>query len=289
MGSNQKGLSRIPQSPVEYADLIELSIIAQPRSTFSIDKIRELFPEYLHVDDIVIGIAVEEMRRRSALLGSKYPFNVTNARILPDESSSIYVYLLATSFRSFIRGSSADQEESISKRFEELSEFCLCSFFGGGTQIINFGFPSSIGRPANFPEAIEWLAIRMGIQSGRAYRSPRRQDGGVDLVVWRNFEDGKPGVPIVLVQATIQQDLLPKSRDIDLRLWSGWLSMDADPLMGLTSPHVIVNVEVWNEVSRNCLLFDRIRLTKLGSILFEPEPIDRANLDHVLKEIEKLS
>jgi hypothetical protein len=65
--------------------------------------------------------------------------------------------------------------------------------------------------------------------------------------------------------------------------------MDADPLMGLTSPHVIVNVEVWNEVSRNCLLFDRIRLTKLGSILFEPEPIDRANLDHVLKEIEKLS
>jgi hypothetical protein len=133
MGSNQKGLSRIPQSPVEYADLIELSIIAQPRSTFSIDKIRELFPEYLHVDDIVIGIAVEEMRRRSALLGSKYPFNVTNARILPDESSSIYVYLLATSFRSFIRGSSADQEESISKRFEELSEFCLCSFFGGSS------------------------------------------------------------------------------------------------------------------------------------------------------------
>ena len=259
--------------------------MAQPRSTFSLDRIRELIPDYLRVDELSIGFAIEEMRRRSLILGVKYPFDVTNSRVLPVKSSSVYKCLLASSFRSHLGITNSISEESISKRFEDLSAFCLSTFFGDATQIINFGFPSSIGRPSNFPEAIEWLADRMGISSGRAYRSPRRQDGGVDLVVWRTFDDRKPGIPIVLVQATIQQDLLLKSRDIDLRLWSGWLSMDVDPLMGLTSPHVIFNVEVWNEVSRNCLLFDRVRLTQLSPPVFELEAVDQSVLDFVLNQV----
>ena len=288
MGAKATGLSRAVQTPAEFADLIELSILSQSRSVFSIDKIRDMFPDYLHVDEIAIGLALEEMRRRHAILGDKYPFDVTNSRVLPIDTPSVYKFLLATSFGSLSEDARSEHQVPIAKRFEELVEFCVSTFFGDRTQIVNFGFPSLNGRPSNFPEAIEWLAAQMGINSGQAYRSPRRQDGGVDLVVWRTFDDRKPGIPIVLVQATIQQDLVAKSRDIDLRLWSGWLSMDVDPIMALASPHVISNIEVWNEISRNCLLFDRVRLTQLSSITFEPEAVDQPNLDRVLAEIVNL-
>jgi len=289
MAANRTGLSRLPQSPSEFADLIELSIIAQPRSPHSFNRILESLPDYIYTDEITIGLALGEMRRRSLLLLDKYPFDVTDARVLPTVSSSAYRFLLGTSFQACFNNSYSKSDDSISKRFEDLSEFCLSTFFGEQTQTVNFGFPSLIGRPPSFPEAVEWLAERMGINSGNAYRSPRRQDGGVDLVIWRTFADKKPGFPIVLVQSTIQQDLLSKSRDIDLRLWSGWLSMDVDPLMGLTSPHVIANTEVWNEITRNCLLFDRIRLTQLSPSVFEPEPIDNEIFNFVLTEISNLT
>jgi len=288
MGLKSSGLTRAFQAPSQFADLIELLIMSQARSPFSVHKIRDLLPEYLQVDDIRIGIALEEMRRRSSILGTKYPFDATNTRVLPQESSSIYRFLLAISFRAFLEETESGNEGSLAKRFEELSEFCLSQFFGEKTQIVNFGFPSAIGRPSNFPEAIEWLAGLMGINSGRAYRNPRRQDGGVDLVVWRTFDDRKSGIPIVLVQATIQQDLLPKSRDIDLRLWSGWLSMDVDPIMALCTPNAVSNVEVWNEISRNCLLFDRIRLTQMSPEDFIFNTNDELNLEFVLGAITDL-
>ena len=288
MGLKSSKLARILQTRSEFADLIELLILSQPRSTFSVDKIRDSFPEYLNVDEVRVGIAIEEMRRRSRILSTKYPFDVTSSRVLPQETSSIYQFLLATSFRALLEETEETQQEPLSKRFEELSEFCLSEFFGEGTQLVNFGFPSAIGRPSNFPEAIEWLANRIGIETGSAYRNPRRQDGGVDLVLWRSFEDRKSGIPIVLVQATIQQDLIPKSRDIDLRLWSGWLSMDVDPLMALCCPQVVGNIEIWNEISRNCLLFDRIRMTQLSPRSFEGEVVDRLNLEFVLGEVADL-
>ena len=288
MGLKSTKLTRVLQTRSEFADLIELLILSQSRSTFSVDKIRDLFPEYLNVDEIRVGIALEEMRRRSKILGPKYPYDVTSSRVLPQESPSIYRYLLATAFRALLEEIEVGEQEPLSKRFEELAEFCLSDFFGEGTQLVNFGVPSALGRPSNFPEAIEWLAHRIGIESGRAYRSPRRQDGGVDLILWRNFGDRKSGIPIVLVQATIQQDLLNKSRDIDLRLWSGWLSMDVDPLMALCSPQVVGNIEIWNEISRNCLLFDRIRMTQLSPSSFESEVADRSNLDFVLSEVADL-
>ena len=115
-----------------------------------------------------------------------------------------------------------------------------------------------------FSLAIGWLVEHIGIPVGSAYRQPRRKDGGVDIVAWRPFEDGRPGVPILLVQATVQSDVISKARDVDLRMWSGWLGTDIDPLVVLAIPGSVSKGEAWNEISRHCLLLDRTRLVDLA-------------------------
>jgi hypothetical protein len=105
----------------------------------------------------------------------------------------------------------------------------------------------------------------MGIALGQSYRPPRRQDGGVDVVAWRPFDDGRRGFPVVLVQCTLQRDFVQKSRDIDLRTWSGWLAFDADPLTALAIPYTVASDESWNEMAANVIVLDRLRLVRLLS------------------------
>jgi hypothetical protein len=103
----------------------------------------------------------------------------------------------------------------------------------------------------------------MGTRLGRAYRPPRRKDGGVDVVGWRQFPDRKPGFPIILVQCTLERDFVHKSRDIDRRIWAGWLAFDVDPLTALAIPHIVAREEDWREMAANVIVLDRIRLTSL--------------------------
>jgi hypothetical protein len=102
----------------------------------------------------------------------------------------------------------------------------------------------------------------MGLKLGGAFRPPRRKDGGVDVVAWKPFKDRRSGFPIYLVQCTLQKEYVSKSRDIDLRIWAGWLEMDRDPITILAIPRSISPGESWNEVTANSIIFDRFRLVE---------------------------
>ena len=67
----------------------------------------------------------------------------------------------------------------------------------------------------------------------------------------------------MLVQCTLERDFVHKSRDIDRRIWAGWLAFDADPLTALAIPHVVPREEDWREMASNVIVLDRIRLTSL--------------------------
>src|SRR5439155_17165751 len=124
-----------------------------------------------------------------------------------------------------------------------LLERATCSalegLLGPGTRALRFGWPSDSGRPQDFSSAIRWLAEAMHIGLSAGYRPPRRKDGGVDVVAWRPFKDGRPGFPIVLAQCTIESDVLAKSRDIDIRQWATWLALDASILIALAIPGTV--------------------------------------------------
>ena len=91
----------------------------------------------------------------------------------------------------------------------------------------------------------------------------RRKDGGVDIVAWRPFPDGRSGFPVVLVQCTLQQEILSKAADVDVRNWAGWLTLDTDPMIALAVPGTIPSDETWNEIAARSLILERVRLVGL--------------------------
>jgi hypothetical protein len=159
---------------------------------------------------------------------------------------------------------SLDDVSIAAVKFERIVVEAVQRYLGDGAKAVRFAWPSDSGRPQEFPEAIKWLAGLMGVRLGGGYRQPRRKDGGVDVIGWRPFRDGKSAFPIVLVQCTIQADLVSKSLDVDVRNWSSWLELVHDPSTILTAPQVVPgNTEIWNELALKNLVFDRLRLVEL--------------------------
>lgn len=208
------------------------------------------------------------MNARLATLGDRYPFQFeAGAAFLsaPNNWTWLYLALLGLTRPSpWSHVANLHPPTLGEKVFERISEQCLGAFFGPHTQTLNFGWPSESGRPVEFDLAIAWLAERVGLPVGNFHRQPRRKDGGVDIVVWRTMPDRRPGVPLLLVQATVQADFVSKARDIDRRLWAGWLSMDVEPIVCLTVPAAVSERLQWEEISRSALLLDRMRLVSLS-------------------------
>ena len=213
------------------------------------------------------SVAMHLIERREQLLGNAYPLNVRPEGIYRrnDPRGAWYTCLPTMSPRTVFRDLADDSSvRSIGIQFEQLTALAVRMFLGGDSVALRFAWPSDSGRPPEFPEAIMWLAAKMGLQLGHGYRPPRRKDGGVDIVAWRPFADGRPGFPIVLTQCTVQRSVLDKAADIDLRSWATWLRMLRDPMTVLAVPFVLsASTEEWNEVSQRHIIFDRLRLVEL--------------------------
>ena len=258
-------LDVIPVGNEEIADWLEIAIIAAGEKGNTNHKLDEWAGSLCGLSNLQVASALRIIERRSAILKDKYPFEINEYAVVfhKERLNCGYTYLLAISRPSYTAAwqhPSPTQEDS--DLFEEFVAQTLTEYLGANSHALAFGWPSKLDRPQEFNLAIEWLAARMGIEPGNAFRPPRRKDGGVDVVAWKNFGDKRSGFPIYLVQCTLQRDFLPKSRDVDLRLWAGWLEMDRDPLVVLAVPKTISPGELWNEISANAIVLDRIRLSE---------------------------
>ncbi len=149
------------------------------------------------------------------------------------------------------------------EQLERITAVALSNLYGQGTEALRFAWPSDVGRPPEFPDAVRWLAAKMGVPIGNAYRPPYRKDGGVDVVAWRPFPDGRSGFPVLLAQCTLEREYGHKAADIDLKVWSGWLALDSDPATALAIADVVAAGEEWNALAARTVVLDRIRLAAL--------------------------
>ena len=254
-----------PSGNEEIADWIEYGALGHASGLLPVSEILEEAAVF-GIGDIAVNLAMATLKRREKTLGKAYPFLVNDyvvRRTGTYQSCAYSVLLLLTRSPGLTPWRVGPVSQGSVELFENLTCEALRIMLGPVSQAINFGWPSSEGRPPEFFNAVPWLANKMGVTVGSGYRPPRRKDGGVDVVAWRPFADGKSGFPIYLVQCTLQQDVLKKTRDIDLRLWAGWLALDSDPVSVLSIPRTIGNVAEWNEISANSVLLDRIRLAEL--------------------------
>jgi hypothetical protein len=252
------------------ADHLELAIACEKNESFSRERLNEMGTQYFGADPTQIGYGIDVMKERQTILKDAYPFRVARQHAYWKNDSPMYLALLSITRTNWFSKLDEEALSSATKEFEFLVEECLKGFFGVGTRTINFGWPSANGRPKEFTKAIDWLAEKIGIQPGNSYRPPRRKDGGADIVVWRDFQDKLPGVPIALVQATIQEKILEKSRDIERRTWGNWLALDTDPIVILAVPGHLKDRQEWDEIAQTSLLLDRVRLVNIcGEVSLE--------------------
>jgi hypothetical protein len=261
-------LHSTPQGNEEIADWIELSLLCGDEKIVRIADLQRESDLY-GLDDSGVSLASNVLTRRSKALGQHYPFVVDgrSIRIEKDPLDTGYSFCLLNSLtQNLISWDTSFDFTSGAEEFEEFSLRAIRNWLGEDSEGVNFGWPSVDGRPERFHPAIDWLADRVGVKTGSGFRPPRRKDGGVDLVVWRPFHDRRPGFPIFLVQCTVQQDFLSKGRDIDLRLWSGWLALERDPETILAIPRTVPVGVLWDELTANNLVLERVRLVNsLGS------------------------
>ena len=247
------------------ADWIEVKALTGATAGRSIDEFTQAAVDELGVTMIRAHAALAIVGRRSRVLGDQYPLIVREVGIIkkPNPLNFPYVGLLLISPGLPNRSLTSKEIDIAAIALEDAAAEALATFLGPGGRGIRFAWPSSIGRPEKFPHAIRWLVEQMGASLGDAYRQPRRKDGGVDVVAWRPFPDQRSGFPVILAQATIGTDYVNKSADIDLRNWSGWLSLDVDPTVAMVIPGTLSNGESWNEMATRSLIFERIRLAGL--------------------------
>lgn len=243
-------------------DFLEIVAAANYPRPVSITEARELAAQHASVNEYKVNAAFLKLQARKLVLGDKYPFLVADEYICKSNSESFPIYLafLALSGPGPLRYVAAWNLTTAAKVMERIVEKCFTQFFGEGTRSVNFGFPSEVNRPSEFSEAVKWLSDKTGIPVGSGYRPTRYKDGGVDIFVWKQFQDKNPGVPILLLQCTIQEKFIDKIGDVDRRLWASWLSSDIDPIVGLCVPNTVESSETWAEVTTRGLLFDRVRL-----------------------------
>ncbi len=245
------------------ADLIELDLLLAPTAGVAADVARERATAIS--PGATADLAMNVMQRRQHVLADAYPFTVKQVgmtRRASDETLAYEAMLVMSHRLAPLRSNAAGLQEA-AELFEQLTVGAVRSLLGDGAEALRFAWPSELGRPSDFPGAVRWLAARMGVPVGSAYRPPRRQDGGVDVVGWRPFPDAQPGFPICLAQCTLERDFVHKSTDIDLRVWSGWLGFEIDPTCALAIPYTVEKAEDWREMASRVIVLDRLRLAGL--------------------------
>jgi hypothetical protein len=257
------------------ADWIETALVVRGPRPIGLDPLYEFFEKHRGLEEQLVNTGIREMDRRSRLLGNAYPFRLHGefaVQYRPGASASVYTTIALMAPGNPVREHlNSAPDETMAVIFENVVADAVARLWGDHGKALRFGWPSDIGRPPEFDLAIRWLAEKIGVEMGQGYRQPRRKDGGVDVVAWRPFLDGKSGFPVLLVQCTLQENLVAKGMDVDTRLWSSWLAMDVDPMTALATPTALPTGTTWNELALKYMVLDRIRLTELAEHIVTDE------------------
>lgn len=250
------------------ADWIETALLVRGPRPLGIDPLNGLFKKYHGLEPQRVSLGIREMTRRARLLGERYPFKIHGeyaVQSLRSAPKSVYATIMLMAPEGAVREYiNATPDEVMTIVFENVVADASKALWGKEGRALRFGWPSDIGRPPEFDLAIEWLAGKIGVQTGQGYRQPRRKDGGVDVVAWRPFPDNRTGFPIMLVQCTLQHNLLAKGMDVDIRLWGSWLALDVDPATALATPVALSPSATWDELALKYMVLDRVRIAGLA-------------------------
>lgn len=213
------------------------------------------------------ALAEVDNRARACLGRPAYPFMVgANFVQLPQRpADSIYVFLLLLSHYGISAGPT---DMNAARLFEEVSLAAAKEYMSGGRHPVEsflFGAPRRQGTPG-FADALDELCRQMKEGTGAKRDEPStssQKDGGLDLVVWRPFPDGRTGKLIAMGQCAAGANWSGKTTDLSTRAFCAtWMQSQPMPEpIGMFFTPLRVPDRVWQrEVAHSGIVFDRCRI-----------------------------
>lgn len=239
-----------PNDTSRVADWLELFVLTEDKA-ISKSKAISLFGKYGgNLEEAKVDGAMQELVRRLTLYGKTSPYTINNNVISPNfgwrrypEHSLCLIFSLYGAFNSNIG----------TKLFEQLIKSCLDHFLNA--QSIGFGFPSGI----SFKTQIDSLATKCSENRGDDPTSFDK-DRGVDLVLWKSYNDGRNGSVYMLVQCAAGGKWNTK-KAVPLPSWRRYISWNLSTTIPAIAITQIVEVDKWaNAVDDYGIVIDRARI-----------------------------
>lgn len=295
--SNRLKVPPATASSLEHADWLELNAICTVDQNSSIhDLIREIrrsgstdamgdLDEGEYCSDVgaeqsaqVAEDAFSEIERRlNACGGDKgaFPFVVGDGyiEVAPNWDCSTYTVLLLLS--SFGHDAGPKNRKG-AKLFEEISAEAAKSYFGGPHAHVDalvFGSPREKNLPSSFDKAVNHLCRELG--EGERFRAnltaeySHKKDDGLDIVVWRDFEDRRQGKMIGFGQCATGKKRDKKTGELNVKEFcSMWMSAQpvVEPRKMFFVPNRVEDSKWCEMCLRGGILFDRCRIAYYAKV-----------------------
>lgn len=260
--------SRDPHSLIEW---IEMVMLVEEVDDFSKTEIQSRFVSggKPPAEDIESALQIASTRADHAPL--IYPFRLCGDRLVlaghPDsgtEEMDVCPYLfLRIACLQDAPWVQQGRASSVGSHFDYLARDALLHMMGDGASAVIFGAPARDGRPGRFSDAVSWLASSIDLPDGDLDRPVDSQDGGVDLVVWKPELDGRSGIPVWLVQASVEHEVVRKaSLAIPIESWKRWIKFGAGVTTVFATAHSVpAGSTAWMELNdRSGVVVDRDRI-----------------------------
>jgi len=252
----------------QVADWIECVLLAGEHGHLGVGQLQSVADSNFSIEEAQVALAVEAMKRRARWIGDAYPFEIGDGyvKLHAEAAKSPYASMLMMtpwSPADQCLDTSTEEFQTMAVWFERLTARSVEALMGPESKSLRFGYPGELGRPSNFQEAIVWLAERLQVEPGEDYKPPQRNDGGADVIGWRPFPDQRSGMLLLLVQCTLQRELMSKTADIKIAHWQGWLKLRTPPISVLAIPGNVTGFEKWEELASQATVLDRTRIAGL--------------------------
>lgn len=249
--------------PHTVAEFIESELLISGDEFLSFSELRGLHPAGRQLTDDEMTFALAEIERRERNGASRYPFVVVDRGVGHDAAASgdLYRFLLLLSIKGTPLRVEADYQRS-DPLFDAVVREAFLSLYGRNAQALVFGWPPRDDRPGGFPAAVRWAAERIGIEMRGGIVPDHKRDAGVDVILWRPFEDNRSAFTIVLIQNTVQMSFVKKPRDVDPAEWRDWWQIGTAPSVGFAIPFSMPQRDIWwEDVSKAAnIVLDRGRI-----------------------------
>jgi len=271
-----------PTDALRLADWLELRALLAGDSNSSMGDLERTLARAGHFEDqpdamdSKLADVSKELAMRSACAGAGYPFTIHDGIVEVQDwwRHSSYVFCLCLSYVSWRQPAGARTFPA--RIFETLSAEAARVFASAadrGASAIRFGAPRVPQEmPSNFKAAVNRLCI-VHIGEGEGWRTGKQctatlrgQDGGLDVVAWRDWPDSRTSKFLLWGACATGDDWEDKTHDLIVREFADeWLN--AAPITPVVRAFFIphrVHPDRWSRVCREAgVMFERCRIASL--------------------------